>query len=217
MTSIISPWDLKIQSLKIFMDKNECLPNRKEHSLLFSFLSSTQYNNKVNREHLTEWEHLRKESKYAPYFTMDIEKYQLRLAPLKQFLITHKRKPDKSRTEKPLILTWRQLKKRHFYGFYNNAEEIYNLYIEFLNDPRFGHFFGRKTIDWMPKFNALVEYIENNQTLPTNRTTMKWYSRQLKECKSSNPLYPTEVSAAWEKFVSSPLHQDAIDSSSDES
>ena len=111
---------------------------------------------------------------------------------------------------------WRTFKKSFFWKCFTNADEIYDYYLEFVKDPRYGAYFGRKIDEWMPLFNNFVSSVETSGVLPPAGSKMRrWFDRQVRECKASNPLYPPEAVAAWEEFVASPLY-DQIDSSDEE-
>ena len=107
---------------------------------------------------------------------MDVAEYDAKFQPPKLCKFKQK-KPSRSKGERHLLKLWRHFKKRHWYGFYSN-DELYNVFKEFVEDPRYGPHFGKK-----PKIGCqkrLCKFIQDTQTLPSKGWMHKWFKRQLK-------------------------------------
>ena len=197
-------WNDLFTALIDFMDMNERLPERSDNKSLYLFMVQNQ-NPSKNMNHLL-WENLRYESKYAHFFKMDKDVFSARFDPLREFMDTHNAKPSPKPSERKLLKLWRYLKKPWFYRYYTNADELEQVYVEFVTKYR--HLVGRSLEGWTAKFEEFLAGVRETGQLPTTGMMARWYNMQMRECKPGNILYPDEAIAKWIDFQdSSMLHE----------
>lgn len=196
-------WVQNYNKLVSFIEVNNRLPEFHENRALFQFVANNEYKAKNKNPKL--WDELR--AKHATAFIMNVAKYDATMQPLRDFIDLNKRKPSNAKDERNLLKLWRRFKKRHWYGFYSNADELYDVFKAFVEDARYGSYFGRKTEKWMAKFKEFERFIHDTQSLPSKGWMYKWFKRQVRECKQDNILYTNEIRQTWKSFIDSKLFQ----------
>lgn len=212
-----SVWHKKLEKLKTFIKKEGRLPRPVDDRVLFHFMCRNVW--KVHNKDPFAWEEMRQGDEYGPYFVGDLKLLQEEyLQPVIEHVEKHGAKPSKRDAEgKRLLKLWRFFKNRYNHGCYVNREETYGLVREFARDPRIQPLFGRKPEGWIPRLDECVTFMEANGHLPPSGSPLRrWYDRQVRECKSNNPLYPDELVVLWESFMESELFELAAVSSDEE-
>ena len=90
-------------------------------------------------------------------------------------------------------------------------EEIYNLWIDFVNDDKYNKYFQSYEEKWNIELNKLKEYIDTNHDVPKQSDVekykiklAKWLSEQKSSYIKNNRLMKQiNIKKQWEKFINS--------------
>lgn len=195
-------WSEKIENLKLFIETKGSLPSWKSNRELKIFINKNT-NNQFGKESRKMWNIFTNDEKYVKYFTIDLVKYTENVDKLSEFVLKHGRKPkSKSNIEEfKLLKFWRKFKNRNTYIFYNNGEEVKQLYMNFLKNPEINVYYIRDFEKWNAKFNKLKEYLKNNNNiLPKSGKILFWFNYQRRFCYKDNLIYSDIMIRLWREF-----------------
>ncbi len=88
-------------------------------------------------------------------------------------------------------------------------ENIYNMWSNFINDPKYRKYFMSNNNLWFEKLDEVIDFMNSNNARPTkydgnikNKQMANWISHQLDNYKNKKELMKTEeIYNAWTEFV----------------
>ena len=206
-------WKNKLKEVKNFTDTNNDKPTLKTNKNLCLWISTQMqnYKTKTNIMKTDEiyllWNECINDTRYKKYFDLDnIRDWRINFDELKQFIDINNARPTEN--------TNKELQKwlSHQITNYKNKKrimknnEIYTIWIDFINDIRYIKYFDLDNIrDWKIKLEDLKEFININNarpTLKTNKDLHIWISTQLQNYKKKqHSMKNDEIYSLWTQFI----------------
>jgi superfamily II DNA/RNA helicase len=218
-------WHYHLEELKKYLNTNKKRPNQhseiKEIKALGSWVSMQTQNAKnktctmKNPNIYNKWVDFITSSEYKSYFLSSSEIWYQKLAELKKYLNTNKKRPPhKSKSAQTRCLgKWTSMQ---LIGMKNKTwimknPNIYNKWVEFITSSKYCCYFKTKKNNWYQKLSDVKNYINIHKSRPSKGSKIKsirvlgaWIGTQLltskeKSCIMQDP----EIYSAWRDFISS--------------
>jgi len=216
-------WNLQFVELKTYIDNNKNRPSQHSENdnikKLGGFISRqhTNYNKKRNSmsnpEIYKKWTEFINDEKYKKYFMINEEEWKYKLDELKNYINKNNNKPSvESKIPNDVILgNWITVQQRNYISKTQimSNPEIYNLWIEFINNEKYKSYFMSNEDIWYYQFNELKKYIDANKRRPSQhnknnniKKLAKWISHQsLNYSKQKNSMSNQEIYKLWTEFI----------------
>jgi hypothetical protein len=102
-------------------------------------------------------------------------------------------------------------------------EQIYNKWIEFINNPKYKIYFQRKEDYWVESFNKVVQYIDDNNKRPSIHNKSHqikklggWIGTQKKSYKKKTEIMSNEIIyGKWTEFINNQKYKKYFQSAKD--
>ena len=207
-------WFQTLEEIKKYLLENKVRPTKQTDTKLSRWIIRQQSNfeNKTDlmtRKHIyISWNKFVNDDKFKEYFISYEEQWKCNFSLLKQFIDNNNKRPT-VKTNK-FLSSWLETQIQN----YKNKktiminENIYKLWIEFINDAKYRKYILTTKIDiWKQRFQELNEYIVQNNKLPTkkiNKLLEHWFYRQ--KHNYSNNLHimkNKDIKIVWEQFINS--------------
>ena len=208
----ISDWKIKLEKLKEFINVNNKLPNDKTSIELKHWISYQKHNSK-NRTHIMKnneiynlWNDFINHKKYSIYFIDKKEHWANRLDELKKFLIENNKRPtDKTNKE---LDNWLAVQLRNYEKREDilKEDDIYNLWINFMNDNEYKKYFISNEEKWMEFLDELKTFIKHNNHTPrrSNKELFNWFRVQKVNFKQKIKIMKDDkIYNLWKDFINS--------------
>lgn len=205
----------QIKELKEYIRNNKKLPERSDNLRLCVWMNQQFYklrNGNQTEEMEKMLNDLRNEEEFNELFKVDIPIRRLLLNRLMLFIDQHNRKPSNKsddEEEQELCKIWRMFRDGWELHICSNREKVDKMFIEFMNNDKYGIYFKRKTEKWSLRLNKLISYILEKKKLPITGKLEFWYKYQLRKCNKWDPTYNDEIIELWNDFKKSNLFIDA--------
>jgi superfamily II DNA or RNA helicase len=208
----IDSWVEKLEEVKKFIDEHGRRPTMKHNKYLCGWLSNQIVNSKKrlkimkNDEIYNIWNEFINDSRYSKYFLSNNEDWKNRLEELKYFIDTNNARPtDKTNKELNKWLS-HQIKNSNKRMYIMKNDEIYNLWTEFISDPRYKKYFDLDNIrDWKNRLDEVKQFIDTNNARPTpksNKELYSWLSHQITNSKNrQHNMKNDEIYNSWNEFI----------------
>jgi len=169
-------WKLKLIDIKLYINTNKTLPNKKKNKILREWITTQKANHKIktqimsNPEIYKKWTEFINDEKYKMYFISNEEIWNSNLDELKKYIdINNKRPSEESNNNYVKKLgrwTSHQNKTYTKKKEIMSNPEIYNIWTEFINDQKYLEYFISNEDKWNNYLEEIKKYIESNNQLP---------------------------------------------------
>ena len=172
-------WINMLEQIKDFMDKNNKRPCGSSKDENEKYLGNwiTNQLQKENKEYFitndniySKWIEFKNNPKYKQYFISNEDKWKENLNNLKEFIYENGRRPVSTIKEENYLTQWvtqTNIKFNEEIAIMKN-KEIYDLWNEFLGDPKYSKYFVNYEDKWKKKFMQIKEFIDTNNRLPSS-------------------------------------------------
>ena len=216
-------WLNNLHELKDFIDNKNRRPIAKitdlDEKQLHKWLSHQITNHKTKKQIMKDetiyqtWTDFIHDPKYSKYFIDNNDKWLINLQELKEFIDDNDRRPSqesKNINERQLS-NWvgTQLKNYKKKKKIMKDETIYQIWIDFIHDPKYSKYFIDNNDKWLINLRELKEFIYNNDRRPSHesknineRQLGVWLSTQLRNYKTKKYIMTDEtIYETWTNFV----------------
>ena len=208
----LNEWKIKLNEVKTFIDINHEKPISSINLDLSQWISRQlkNYKNKINIMKYNEiyalWENFINDDNYNKYFIDNKEHWRKRLDELKIFLNqTNIRPTDKTNKE---LDNWLSVQLRNYEKRKEifKEDEIYNLWINFINDNEYKKYFISNEDKWKDNLEKLKNFIKSNNHIPkcADKDLHNWLRVQKANFKNKNKIMKNkEIYDIWKEFINS--------------
>ena len=222
-------WIKNLEEVKKYIDENKRTPSQsdkdKEISKMGAWISyqNSHYKHK-NRcmediEIYDLWTVFINE--YSEYFISAKDIWIKNLEEIKKYIDDNKKKPSKLDNEKYIISLYYWLSNNN-HSYINKIDimekdtEIYNLYRDFINDPKYKEYFISDEEKWIKNLEEVKKFINENKRKPTetdkNCEVSKlalWLSKQQYKNKEGN-ITDIKINGKWNEFINDPSYKEYL-------
>jgi superfamily II DNA or RNA helicase len=211
--SNIEEWEIKFNQLIEYVETNKLKPY--PNTVLYNWLSAQNQNYKQKRYIMKniviydKWTDFIE--KYKEYLLTEEETFIIKLNEVKQYIDTHKKKPEQQDIDKNIsrMASWISSKQSNYIQktYCMKNETIYNLWTEFYNNYKVYIF----TLDdkWTKILNQVKLYIDTNKKRPSEVSNDMevsklggWVQNQFTNYKKNiKSMNNTERRTIWEQFI----------------
>ena len=210
----VKDWKIKLEEVKQFIDTNNARPTVKYNQTLCSWISNQVKNSKKrldimkNDEIYNLWNDFVNDTRYKKYFDLDnVREWKNNLEEIKQFIDENGKRPTEKNNQTlcSWISTQLNISKKRLKIMKN--DEIYNIWNEFISDPRYKKYFDLDNVrEWKNRLDELKLFIDNNNARPTpksNKELYSWLSHQITNSKNRQyNMKNDEIYNSWNEFIS---------------
>ena len=205
-------WKIKLAEVKQFIDTNNFRPTQKTNKELHGWLSN-QLNNSKERKQIMQideiyslWTEFVNNARYKKYFDLDnVRDWKIKLAEIKLFIDTNNSRPTQNMNKELYGWLSTQITNSKERKYIMKIDEIYSLWTEFVNNARYKKYFLSNEEDWKIKLAEIKQFIDTNNTRPTQKTNKEldnWLSTQIKTSKQrKNIMKIDEIYSLWNEFI----------------
>jgi len=209
-------WEDKLNEIKEYIIKNNKLPStsdKNENIKKIGSWISRQKQLYIKFEYIMNNEFVRKlwenfvEDNSELFYTNE-ELWYHKLNKLKTYIGLNKKLPSINDENKEInsLYSWMRTQKTNYVNMKN--ENIKNIWEQFIN--QYANLFMLNEEIWYNKFNTIIEYIENNNTLPSrssldveNKKMGEWIQKQKQNYKNKTGVMNlNDIRFIWEHFLS---------------
>jgi superfamily II DNA or RNA helicase len=210
-------WDKNFEELKIFINKNNCLPKIKENKYLGNwvavqkrnFVNKTQIMN--NENFYNKWYTFITLSDYNKYFQSNFELWENKFIELKTFIDKNNKIPSsKSKIESEKILgKWLSHQQQN----YKNKKQIMENDLIRLKWKKFTKEYNKYFLNYIEIFNInlqkIINFINENNKIPSEYDKNdniailgRWIGTQKNKYKYNKAIMKEpEIRTKWEEFI----------------
>ena len=217
-------WKSDLELVKQYMDKEKKRPSptdkNEEIKRLGKWVGHQQANYKEktfimkNEKIYDLWTEFINDPKYSVYFVNPKDKWKSDLEQVKQYMDKEKKKPsrtDKNEEIKRLgkwVATQQPNYKKKTYIMKN--EKIYELWTEFINDPKYSVYFDSPEDKWKSDLEQVKQYMDKEKKRPSydrdkNKDIKRlgtWVGTQQKNYKKKTYIMANkEIYDLWTEFT----------------
>jgi hypothetical protein len=225
----IKEWFKNLEKLKLYIDKNNSLPNINDDTQiqLYNWIETQEkkYKNKSkimkNKDIYEAWTNLIVNSKYSKYFKNNIDEWKDILTKIKKYIDTNNKIPNRNSkiNEIKILGYWLDTQKYNYrkqQKIMKNTE-IYNLFKQFLLE--YSKYFMSKSEYWINNLNLVKKYINENNKRPFSNNSNKniaslgnWLQFQIKNYKNQKGMIlKTEIKKLWCDFINDNKYKQYFD------
>lgn len=231
MADNVEKWMARLEEVKEYMDKHGKRPNKKnkDTKTLGSWVTTQNMNYKKKTELMKKegmydmWTDFMNNPKYKPYFISKNNVWKDKLDELKIYIDKYNKLPSESNKDTKTLRMWTSTQNKNYKNktMIMKKEEIYNIWTDFINDPKYKPYFISNEDEWKDKLNELKIYIDKYNKLPSqkNKDTKilgGWVSNQNKNYKNKiNIMKNQEVYNTWTDFINNPKYKSYLISNDD--
>jgi superfamily II DNA or RNA helicase len=216
-------WEYKFELLIKYIDKNKKLPPLKEYIKRWFYHQKHNYKNKkqimANEWIYNKWTEFINNDKYKIFLMNKEQLWEYKFNQVIEYININNKRPssDSKNNDVKQLGSWisNQL------NIYKNKEqimeneEIYNLWTNFINNPKYKIYFMSNEEVWKCKFNQVIEYININNIKPSRSDNDKniiqlnaWISTQLNIYKNKKQIMNNEeIYNQWTTFINDPKYK----------
>jgi superfamily II DNA or RNA helicase len=210
----IDNWKTYFQKLLIFINTYNKKPTYTDNKILSQWTSTQIQNFKKNKkcmknsEIFNMWNNMITDEKYKKYFIDDtLQEWNINFEELLTFIDTYKILPTLKINKK--LSYWTQKQNKDYKNHTNRMKnpECFKKWTNMINDVKYSRYFLSNVQEWYNKFSDLIQFIENNNKRPSEKTNSKlnsWTQNQVKNFKEprKNIMKSNiEVYNSWNSFV----------------
>ena len=225
-------WKLKLNEVKIYIDRNNKLPSAYYKNKGIKRISKwidhqiTNYNTKkyimLNEEIYKIWTEFINSNNYKEYFISNEDKWKLKLNEIKIYIDKNNKLPsthDKNEEIKSLG-RWISVQQKNYKSekeiMSNN--KIYKIWTDFINSDKYKEYLISNEDNWKLKLNKVKTYIDTNNKLPSTHDKNKeikslgqWICNQKRNYKTKKQIMSNEeIYKIWTDFINSDKYKKYI-------
>ena len=210
-------WNIKLEKVKGFMDKNERRPNKRKDNTNERNLGSwinTQLKNYKNKTQIMgdkqiydTWTEFINNEKYKGYFASIEEEWFRNLEKSKQYLDKNKKRPKKGSSLSGWIQGQIHKYKNKIGSMLN--KDIYNTWTKFINDSKYQQYFLSNEEEWYIYLEKVKEYIDEHKSRPSchsknykEKNLAWWIGTQIKNYPIRKAIMEEDkIYNSWTDFI----------------
>ena len=159
-----------------------------------------------NDEIYNLWNEFINDSIYKKYFISNEDDWKVKLEELKEFININNARPTQKTNEDLHSWLSNQLSKSKQKQQIMKNNEIYSLWIEFINNVKYKQYFNLDNVrDWKIKLNEFKDFINKYNSLPTgknNRKLYDWSKHQSRNRRNRTKIMKNdEIYNLWTEFI----------------
>jgi len=216
-------WLNNLNLVKKYIDENNKKPsytNKNKDTKILGTWLSTQTKNYNKKEYIMKtetiyntWTEFINDDKYKKYVMSNEDAWFNNLNLVKKYIDKNNKTPsaiDKNKDIK-ILSTWllTQTKNYNKKEQIMKTENIYNTWIEFINDDKYKKYFITNEDTWVNNLNLVKKYIDENNKTPSYTDKNKdikilgcWISNQTKSYDKKEYIMKTEnIYNTWTEFI----------------
>jgi len=172
-----------------------------------------------NEGFYTKWIKFINDPKYSKYFLTREEDWILKLEETKRYIDNNNKRPSQVDFDEQIKTlghwTSNQLKIYKKKSEIMKNEEIYNKWIEFINDSKYSIYFLSNEEVWNMKLEEVKKYIDDNNKKPSSgkdsndkiKQLGNWIGHQLTNYKNKSQIMTNEeIYKKWTEFINDPKY-----------
>jgi hypothetical protein len=227
-------WRYKLAEVKKYINKNEKRPSIYNKNNEIKNLARWTYHQQENSKNRTqimkeddiynEWLQFINDEKYKIYFDIDnIRDWKNKLQEVKIYIEKNNKRPsceDKNKKLK-ILGVWciMQQKNSKIRKQIMKEDDIYNEWMEFINDEKYIKYFLDNKTDWRYKLEEIKKYIDKNNKRPSCKDINKevkqlglWLITQQKNSKIKKHIMKKyDIFIEWILFINNPKYSKYFD------
>jgi antitoxin component HigA of HigAB toxin-antitoxin module len=221
-------WYQKFEEVKKYIDINNKRPSNKNKDknikILGTWIQTQQDYRKKNRlmsdqTIYKKWTEFINEPKYKQYFISNNEEWYQKFEEVKKYIDINNKQPSSESectTIKKLSCWINHTKENYKYiKHIMKNEEIYNLWTEFISDPKYKVYFESNEDSWIKTLNELKLYIDTNNIIPLRTDKNEqikvhgvWIETQHHKYKVKKGIMKNEeIYNLWTEFINDPKYK----------
>jgi hypothetical protein len=222
--SNVDEWYQKFSEVKKYIDDNNKRPSKndkdKNIKILGTWIQTQQESRRIKTSLMSnsiiynKWTEFINDSKYKKYFLSNEEYWIDILNQVKLYIDINNKRPtitDKNNSIK-VLGKWLSHQRENYKNKEHimTNEEIYNLWTEFINNPKYKVYFESNEESWIKQLDEIKLYIDTNNKRPsqTDKQLYSWiYTQQNKYKKKIEIMKNEEIYNLWTEFINNPQYK----------
>ena len=203
-------WDEKLNIVKKYIDENNKKPLINDNKTIYEWIITQMMNYKKkqnimkNDDIYNKWNEFINHEKYKKYFMSNEEEWINNLENIKKYIHENNKKLTLRYNKK--MYNWIGTQKKIYKKKENimKNEEIYNKWIEFINDEKYKEYFMSNEDEWIYNLNNVKNYIDENNKRPNkdNKTIDSWVRVQMRNYKKKEQIMKNDnIYVKWKEFI----------------
>ena len=203
-------WDEKLNIVKKYIDENNKKPLINDNKKIYEWIITQMMNYKKKQNIMktdniyNKWNEFINHEKYKEYFMSNEEEWINNLENIKKYIDENNKKLTLTYNKK--MYNWIGTQKKIYKKKENimKNEEIYNKWIEFINDEKYKEYFMSNENEWIYNLNNVKNYIDENNKRPNkdNKTIDSWVRVQMRNYKKKEQIMKNEnIYVKWKEFI----------------
>jgi hypothetical protein len=225
-------WIENLYQVKKYIDKNDKKPTESNKDIQIKQLGvwisahQTKYKKKEqiisNKEIYNKWTEFINDPKYKKYFLSNEEVWIENLYQVKKYIDENNKRPSNHNKDMQIkqLGEWisTQQTKYNKKEFIMKNKEIYDKWIEFINDENYKKYFLSNEEEWIENLYQVKKYIDKNNKRPSNhdkdiqiKQIGVWISTQQTKYKKKEKIMSNEeIYNKWTEFINDPKYKKYI-------
>jgi hypothetical protein len=227
-TSNEDQWKQILEKVKVFIDKNGKRPNKRSTNPEEKFLGcwiGTQQINYTKKQQIMKtseiydtWTEFINDSRYKEYFTSNEENWKQTIEKVKEYMDTNGKRPTKmsKNPEEKKLGSWIGTQQKNYTKKIKimGTPEIYDMWTEFINDPRYKEYLLSPEEKWKQTIEKVKEFIDTYGKRPSSTSKNpeekflgSWIGHQQKSYTKKIKIMGTpEIYDMWTGFINDPKY-----------
>jgi DNA repair protein RadD len=227
-------WSTRLEEVKKYIDENSKRPSTLDKNTqnkqlgIWLHYQQQNYKNKKNnmRNEITYnlWTTFINDPKYKEYLQSNEDEWNKTLIQVIKFIETNNKRPSSKDKDKKInrLGCWitRQQKQYNKKEFIMKNKDIYDKWLDFINDPKYKQYFQSNEDIWIEKLNQVIQYIDINNKRPLQKGKEKhlgwWISDQQKNYKNKECIMLNkEIYNKWTTIINNSKYRQYFISNDD--
>jgi hypothetical protein len=222
-------WMNKLKQVKEYIDTYNRKPSHHDKNKIFKSLGywiidqQKKYKNKEyimrNQEIYNIWIQFINDPLYLVYFQPNEDIWNDNFNQVKKYIDTYNKRPLKDDNDKnvKLLAKWISYQQTNYKNKEHimKNEKIYNIWIQFINDPLYLIYFQSNEDIWKNNLNQVKKYIDTYNKILLRSDKDKniknlaiWIITQQQNYKTKEKIMKIEkIYNIWKEFINNPLYQ----------
>ena len=219
----VDVWMKKLEEIKKYIDRNGKFPSKKDKVITTRILGEwicmqrQNYKNKVHCMKTVEiydaWSGFINDANYNKYVVNHIDEWKCNLNKCKLYMDQYNKSPSKTDKLKTVSVLgeWICTQKINYKNKTGTmkSDEVVNLWLQFINDDKYKHYFISNEDMWQLRFQQVRTYIDINNKLPLDtdvdselKSMSNWIGTQKKIYKSKSEIMKNQnIYNTWTNFI----------------
>jgi superfamily II DNA or RNA helicase len=218
-------WQITFDAVKLYINKHKILPTRAHTDCNIKILGgwiARQKKNYIKKIQLMKnqkiyniWNEFINSETYNKYFITNKELWIIQLNKVKIYIDTYNIRPSSSSKDNNIktLANWIQSQLAHYQkmSYIMSNKEIYNMWVEFINNDKYSKYFITTENAWFKRLDEVKVYIDKYKKIPSTidkdsniKLLGGWTNCQQNNYKKKICIMKNqEIYDKWREFINS--------------